>query len=133
MKSTVFQRGFLIPAILVLSVFICFGQDDPADKLLGTWIKVADMGTITLTFKSDNISEVEFNGDEVIDVYSNYEISGTKITFNDYDGDYAADVPGSYEFKVEAASLTFTPVDDPVPGRSMLVQGTWSREPESQL
>ena len=102
-------------------------QDGIADKLVGTWIKVVEMQKITITITSENKTTVEFTGDDVIDVYSTYKISGKQITFNDEAGDYAADVPGVYEFEVDDSSLTFTAVDDPVQGRSMLVSGTWTK------
>ena len=127
MKSVLFSRMLLLAAALVISFLSSYGQDDPSGQVVGTWNKVTDMGTITLTLKADNKSEVEFNGDDVIDVYSDYEISGTEITFNDYGGDYAADVPGTYEFKVDGSSLSFTVVNDPVEGRSALVQGAWTK------
>ena len=97
---------------------------------MGTWKKVIDVNTITLTFLADNKTEVEFTGDGVVDVFGSYEISGKQITLNDEGGDYAADVPGVYEFEVNETSLTFTTVDDPVQGRNMLLEGTWSKAPE---
>ena len=70
---------------------------------------------------------MEFAGDEEIDVYGSYEISGNQITFTDEGGDYSSDSSGTYEFKVADASISFTNVDDPVNGRSMLLEGTWSK------
>ena len=52
-----------------------------------------------------------------------YDISGNQVTFNDEGGDYSADVPGVYEFKVEDASMTLKEIDDPVDGRRMLMEG----------
>ena len=100
--------------------------------LAGTWVKVIEMQTIQLSFTSDNKTEVEFTGDDVVDVYSSYEISRNRITFNDEAGDFAADVPGVYEFKVTDTSLSFTTVNDPVEGRSMLLEGTWSKRGEQE-
>ena len=127
MKSRNFARTIMIAAALIFSVITSYAQDDSAGKLTGTWIKVFDMQKITITIKQDGKSEVEFTGDSIIDVYSSYKIEGKQITFNDEAGDYAADVPGVYAFEVSDSSLTFTAVDDPVYGRSILVEGTWSR------
>lgn len=130
MKTSILFRTILIASALVFSMLTAYGQEDPAGKLVGTWTKVHDMQKITFTIKEDNKTEVEFTGDGVIDVYSSFKISGKQITFNDESGEYAANVPGVYEFKVDDSSLTLTAVNDPVQGRSMLVQGTWSKATE---
>jgi hypothetical protein len=132
MKSTIFSKVLLVSAALLFSIFTCFGQEKAADKLVGTWIKVVETNTITLTLAADKKSTVEFDGDDVIDVYGSYKISGKQITFQDEGGDYAADVPGTYEFKVDDSSITFTTVDDPVNGRRMLVEGSWSKVVEKE-
>jgi hypothetical protein len=130
MKTSILFRTILIASALVFSMLTSYGQEDPAKKLVGTWTKVHEMQKITFTITADNKTQVEFTGDSVIDVYSSYKISGKQITFNDEAGDYAANVPGVYEFKVDDSSLTLTVVDDPVQGRSMLVKGTWSKVKE---
>ena len=117
----------MLLSALFFSIVMCHGQDDPSDLLPGTWTKSSDQGSVTFTISSDHKWQVEFTGDEVIDVYGTCVISGTKITFTDEGGDYSSDESGVYEFKVSDASLTFTKVDDPVDGRSMLVEGTWSK------
>jgi hypothetical protein len=80
----------------------------------------------------DHKCQVEFIGDEGIDVYGTYVISETQVTFTDVGGDYAADVPGVYKFLVSGTSLTLTAIDDPITGRSMLVEGTWSKASDEQ-
>lgn len=130
MKTTIFSRALLVATALFISAGICFGQDDPPEQMVGTWIKVIDMQTLTLTLSSDKKSQVEFTGDDVIDVYGRYELYETQITFTDEGGDYAADVQGVYDFKLGDNTLTFTKVEDPVDGRSMLLEGTWSKSAE---
>ena len=70
---------------------------------------------------------MEFAGDDEIDVYDSYVISGKQITFTDEGGAYSSDSSGVYEFKVSDTSISFTNVDDPVDGRRMLLEGTWSK------
>ena len=130
MKTGIFFRSILIASALAFTAFTSYGQEDPAKKLVGTWIKVVDTQKITFIIGADHKTQVEFTGDDVIDVYSSYTISGKQITFNDESGEYAANVPGTYEFEVDESSLTLTVVNDPVQGRSMLVKGTWSKDPE---
>ncbi len=73
---------------------------------------------------------MEFAGDSEIDVWGSYEIDGMQITFNDEGGEYGADVAGVYEFKATETSLTFSVVDDPVYGRSILMDDNWSKADE---
>ena len=84
-------------------------------------------GSASFVISSDTKWEVEFTGDDVLDVWGSYAISGNKITFTDEGGQYSSDESGVYEYKVDDASLIFTIVDDPVNGRSMLVEGTWTK------
>ena len=127
MKSNILTRTLVIAAALLFSVLICNGQNDPSEQVAGKWIKEINGRTLTLTLTSDKKVQVEFAGDEEIDVYGSYEISGKQITFTDEGGDYSSDSSGTYEFKVADASISFTNVDDPVDGRSMLLEGTWSK------
>lgn len=84
--------------------------------------------TIKFTLKADHTYQVDFIGDEGIDVSGKFEISGTRITFNDDEGDYSQNAPpGVYEFKLSDSSLVFKWIDDPVTDRSMLVEGSWSK------
>ncbi len=126
MKSTIYTRALLVATVLLFSVLTCYGQNDPSEQVVGTWTKEFDGRTFTLTLTADKKYQVEFAGDEAIDVYGSYVISGKQITFTDEGGDYNSGESGAYEFKVSDTSITFTNVDDPVNGRSMLVEGTWS-------
>jgi len=130
MKTNILFRTLFGATALLFFTLTCFAQNDPADQLVGTWVKVVDTNTITFSLTSDHKTQVEFTGDDVIDVYGSYKISGAQITFNDEAGEYAADVPGVYEFEVNDKSLSLTAVDDPVSGRSMMVEGTWSKAAE---
>ena len=114
-------------AALLFSVLTCYGQNDASDQVVGKWTKELNERTFTFTLTSDKKYQVEFAGDDEIDVYGSYEVSGKQITFTDEGGEYSSDTSGVYEFKVSDTSITFTNVDDPVNGRSMLVEGTWSK------
>ena len=127
MKSTFFTRTFLLASVLLFSVLSCFGQDDSSDQVVGTWTKSMNERTITFTLLSDGKYQVEFAGDDAIDVLGSYVISGTQITFNDEGGEYGANEAAVYEFKVSDTAISFTEVNDPVGGRRMLVEGSWSK------
>lgn len=132
MKLTGFSRTFLVASALLFSIVTCMGQDKPSDQLEGTWIKSVNGGTVTFTISPEQKWEVEFTGGDEADVYGTYVISGTQITFTDKGGVYSSDASGTYEFKVDDPSLTFTKVNDPVDGRSMLVAGNWAKAGEAE-
>ena len=127
MKSNILTRTLLVAAALLFSVLTCYGQNDPSDQVVGKWLKELNERTFTFNLTSDNKYQVEFAGDDEIDVYGSYEVSGKQITFTDEGGDYSSNSSGVYEFKVSDTSISFTNVDDPMNGRSMLVEGTWSK------
>jgi hypothetical protein len=127
MKSNIFTGTLLGATVLFLSVLTCYGQNDPSDQVVGKWTKELNERTFTFNLTSDNKYQVEFAGDDEIDVYGSYKVSGKQITFTDEGGDYSSNSSGVYEFKVSDTSISFTNVDDPVNGRSMLVEGTWSK------
>jgi len=112
---------------LLFSIVTCYGQDDPSDLLVGKWTKLLNERSVTFTISSDHKYQVEFAGDAEIDVWGSYVISGAQITFNDEGGEYSSGEAGVYEFQLSDTSLTFTKVLDPVYGRSILVEGSWSK------
>ena len=126
MKSSILSKSVLAVIAILLSTLSCLGQDDPSDKVAGTWIKTSDMGSVTFTISADKKYEVEFTGDGTADVTGSYVISGQQITFTDEGGDYRSDASGVYEFMV-SDSLRFTKVNDPVDGRRRLVEGAWGK------
>lgn len=126
MKLKKISKTLLVTSALLISVLSCFGQNDPAEHLVGSWIKLVDGNKISFNLKADNKSEVEFTGDDVIDVYGSYKVSGSQITFTDEGGDYSSGTSGVYEFKISENKMTLTIVSDTVRGRSMVVKGTWT-------
>ena len=131
MKQSLFPRTLLAAAVLFFSIASCYGQDVPADQLVGIWTKSMGERIIKFTLKADHTYEVDFAGDEGIDVTGKFEISGTRITFNDDEGEYSQNAPpGVYEYKLSETSLTMTGADDPLMGRKMLIEGNWARADE---
>ena len=127
MNSVYSFRTLLAITALLLSTMAIDGRVPSSDPLVGTWTKSSNERTITFKIMSDHTYAVEFMGDAEIDVKGSYVISGTQITFNDDAGDYSTDEPGVYEFEVSETSVKFTKVNDPAYGRSMLVEGDWSK------
>ena len=127
MKSAIITRSLLITTAILFSILTCNAQDDSSDLVVGKWTKLFNERSVTFSLSSDNKYQVEFAGDAEVDVWGSYVISGTQITFNDEGGEYSSDAAGVYEFKLSDASLTFTNVNDPVYGRSILIEGSWSK------
>lgn len=127
MKSKPSTRTILLVTALLFAIVTCYGNDDPSDLLLGKWTKSLNERTITFRILPDLKFQVDFAGDAEIDVFGSYVISGDQITFTDEGGAYSSEEPGVYRFEVNDNTLTFTPVDDPVYGRSILMEGAWSK------
>ena len=130
MKSANSTRILFLITAFLFSILICNGQNDPSDQVVGKWTKLFNERSVTFTITSDNKYQVEFAGDAKTDVWGSYVVLGTQITFNDEGGEYSAEEAGVYEFKVSDTSLTFTDVNDPVYGRRLLVEGSWSKASE---
>ena len=130
MKSRILFRTVLASFVILFSTLACFGQDDPADQVVGNWIKSSNMGSVAFTISADQKWEVEFTGDGKADVFGTYAISGNQITFTDKGGDYSSESDGVYDFTV-SDSLRFAKVNDLVDGRSRLVIGSWGRAAET--
>lgn len=129
MKSSIYTRAITLISVLLFSIVTCHAQNDAAKELVGTWTKTINSRTITFVMTSDLKYEVEFAGDEEIDVLGSYVIEKNQITFTDEGGEYGSDTSGVYEFKVSESSVIFTAVDDPANGRRMLVAGEWTKAP----
>ena len=127
MKPTYSFRALLAITAFLFSPVTSDGKNPSSDPLAGTWTKSSNERTITFKIESDHTYTVEFVGDEEVDVRGSYVISGTQITFSDDPGDYSSVEPGVYEFEVSETSVKFTKVNDPAQGRSMLVEGNWSK------
>lgn len=130
MKAVTSFRTRIMLTALLFTFVTCHGKEQPSDQLVGTWTKSLNERTVTFTITADFTYTVEFAGDEKIDVKGSYVISGSQITFNDEAGEYSSDEPGVYEFEAGDTSLIFTRINDPVYGRSMLVEGSWAKASE---
>jgi len=130
MKRAILSKALLATAVLFIFVLISNGQDDPNDQLAGKWTKSMNGRTASINLLSDHTYQVEFTGDEGMDVTGRWTISGKQITFKDEGGAYSSGTSGTYEFALSGTTVTYKKVDDPVSGRSMLLEGSWSKAKE---
>jgi len=127
MKPAIISRSLLGTALLFFFVLMCNGQDDPSAQMVGKWTKSVNGRTASINLLSDHTYQVEFAGDEGVDVTGSWMISGPQITFKDEGGPYSSGTSGTYEFKLDGTTVTYKKVNDPVDGRSVLVEGSWSK------
>ncbi len=132
MKSAIIFRTLLLTTAFLFSILTCKGQNDQSDQVVGTWTKSFNERSVAFTMSADLKYQVEFAGDSEIDVWGSYVIDGMQITFNDDGGEYGSDETGVYEFKASETSIIFSVVDDPVYGRSILMDGNWSKAGEEE-
>lgn len=125
------KRIQVVTSVLIFACATSFGQGNLAKQLVGKWTRTFNEREVSFVMTAEQKYEVEFAGDERVDVFGSYEISGKKITFNDEGGEYGSNETGVYEFKLEGNTISFTEVDDPVYGRRLLVEGEWTRTGEA--
>ena len=125
MKPAIISRALFGTALLFFFILMSNGQDDPSDQLVGKWTKQVNGRTASINLLSDHTYQVEFAGDEGVDVTGSWVVSGSQITFKDEGGPYSSGTSGTYEFKLDGTTVTYKKANDPVIGRSTLVEGSW--------
>ena len=101
-------------------------ESNTSNELQGKWVKMGHSGPVVLVFKSNGTVEVDFGGDQNIDVVTNYETSGNTITFNDKEGAMCPD-PGVYKFEKNNYYLSFDLKEDMCNGRIKMTMGYWTK------
>lgn len=112
-------------------------QDGSA--LVGTWTALEISGRVaTLKFLSGGLFEVEFRGDEGIEVAGRYQVVNNELIVTD-EGGVAACLapeyrPGRYSFTIRNEELTLDAVKDDCEGRVTIlerraaVKRTWTKK-----
>jgi hypothetical protein len=107
--------------------------------LIGTWTAPEISGRVaTLKFLSGGLFEVEFRGDEGIEVAGRFEVVNNELTITD-EGGVAACLapeyrPGRYLFTIRNEELTLDAVKDDCDGRVTIlerraaVKRTWTKK-----
>jgi len=127
MKPAIISRTLLGTAILFFFVLECNGQDDSSGQLVGKLTKQVNGRTASINLLPDHTYQVDFAGDEGVDVTGSWVVSGKQITFKDEGGAYTTGTSGTYEFKLNGKTVTFKKVDDPSSNRSIVIEGSWSK------
>lgn len=94
---------------------------------IGSWKKQYADSEWVLVINPQGEVTLYRDGDVVVDSMVTVE-EGNRMIFDDITGQLAVDGKGSYEFKVEGNTMTFTPIEDPGEGRKkVLSEGAWTR------
>jgi len=112
-------------------------QDGSA--LIGTWTAPEGSGRVaTLTFLRGGLFEVEFRGDDGIEVSGRYQVVNNELIMTDEGGVAACLAPGylpaRYAFRIRTGELTLDALKDDCDGRvTMLerraaVNRTWTKK-----
>ena len=100
-------------------------QDGAA--LIGTWTSPEPSArAATLTFRHGGIFEVEFLGDDGVEVSGRYQVVNNELRMTD-EGGIAACLapeygPGRYSFRIRAGELALDAIKDECDGRVMLLE-----------
>jgi hypothetical protein len=127
-------RLFPMLTVWILSCVLSTARSDvraqdesDAGGLVGRWIAVDVSGRVaTLTFLPGRVFDVEFQGDDTVEVSGHYEAVGNRLTLTDEGGiaaclapDYG---PGIYRFTIRNNELTLDALKDVCAGRAMILQ-----------
>lgn len=123
------RRVFAVPVLIAVAViFVARLEAQSPLTIAGKWTRDFAGRPATLTFTADGKFAVEFFGDDQLEVWGRYEISGTQLTVTDEGGPRACtDNPGVYEVTIGAQSRTLKEVSDLCQGRLDGLQGEWTR------
>jgi hypothetical protein len=114
--------------VICVALAIVRGQAAQADSaLVGSWIATALSGrAATLTFRAGGFFEIEFQGDETIDVFGRYQVAGNELRFVDENGVAACAEPefgaGRYSFRIRGDELELDAIQDRCDGRAAILQ-----------
>ena len=136
-------RAFILSILAGVACLGASGVDaqarPDASALIGTWTASEASGRIaTLTFSKGGVFEIEFRGDEVVDVSGHYQVVNGDLTVTDENG-LAACVapdfrPGRYAFTIRDGDLALDAIQDDCDGRAIVLQRrgaakrTWTKK-----
>lgn len=99
---------------------------EPNNTILGKWVRIGQTGPIGFDFKENGLIEADFDNDQIIDVVTEYELSGDTIKFIDKDGKMCR-VTGQYKMYLTEYYLSFDLIDDECGGRIKTTMGFWTK------
>jgi hypothetical protein len=125
-------KGRRLRAAFVLAV-ASLGAQPRTDNagLTGRWTAADASGRpATLTFLAGGLFEIEFRGDDGLEVTGTYRIENNRLIFTDEGGiasclapEYS---PGTYLFTIRNGELTLDAIGDRCDGRALVLQRTAS-------
>lgn len=106
-------------AILIIAIATptAFAQKDAGADLEGKWVSQAEGKKTTLNFKENGKFEFDIDGDNKIDEWGGYSVSGITVTMTDDWGPEGCENTASFFYEVKHGILTFELVFDFCPSR----------------
>jgi tetratricopeptide (TPR) repeat protein len=101
-------------------------------EITGQWIRIGPAGPMALNFKEDGKVEGDFGRDGIIEIVSEYSITGDHIIFKDKEG-AACPEPGKYEIHLNEYYIAFDLIEDNCAGRLRSTMGFWVRPDFNEL
>jgi hypothetical protein len=128
------MKRLLALAVFIVLIFTgCNQKNQPNysektidEQLIGTWLKFGPQGIFTIEFKESGIVETDMGNDGIIDVISEYKISGDTVFFKDIKGETCPQ-EGKYRVLVMDEYVAFDMLDDECGGRIKITNGYWTR------
>jgi hypothetical protein len=96
------------------------------NPITGKWIRSGQTGPVGFEFKENGVVEADFGNDQVIDVVTQYELSGDTIRFLDEEGQMCRGY-GTYKVSKTHYYLSFDLIVDSCSGRIKTTMGYWTR------
>ena len=131
------QRLLLITLLAALCLPACRnsspGQEEAADRepatseiLQGKWLRMTQMGPVSMTFTDSATVQADMGDDGAIDVVSRVAFHNDTVTFSDLSGPACPDA-GTYKVYTGRHYVSFDPVSDTCNGRVKMTMGFWVR------
>jgi CubicO group peptidase (beta-lactamase class C family) len=98
----------------------------PRNSIYGVWEKANDNRNNIRTFFPNHKVQTNIYGDEEIDVWGFFTITGNEIQFTDIGG-AACSNKGNYYYEIRNDTLRFTEISDECQGREIGLSGSWIR------
>ncbi|GEM_PF-2621766 len=134
MRSTMRRIYFsLLIGSLALAMAGCVSIEKYAGttgNVIGSWkFKDPNFGPQILTFRDDEIYELDYDGDGKKDIWGSYRISRNWLFLNDLGGDFVFDCgqDGAYTYRVKGDIMTFMLMADQCPARHEAMSVEWEK------
>ncbi|MCF8389798.1 MAG: hypothetical protein K9H12_03835 [Bacteroidales bacterium] len=101
-------------------------SSEPCNTLIGKWVRIGQTGPISFNFKENGLVEADFGNDQIVDVITNYKLSGDTVSFIDKEGQMCEGY-GRYKVYQTKYYVSFDLIEDNCGGRIKTTMGFWTK------